>query len=475
MGEQPVDPVAGSGEGEGREPGGLATPTHPSERAGPQQVDTGRPRFFALEGGQGTGVVADPQQVTGGLERVGWHTGGYAGRSLPTRPGGDVDRMRALTFDRSRESWEGSRGMVVDQVPVPTLGSPDDRGMVLVKVRYAGFCGTDRGIWARKAMGDMVLGSLDRDGSDRRVFGHELLGEVVDVDPEAAAQFGYRPGDTVSTESHIVCGACYQCRLGEYHVCANEKIIGVSVDGCFADYVKLPAAALWPTDLSRIRPEVAAVQEPFGNAVHACQTTDLSGQSVVVLGTGTIGLFAVLIAKGMGARRVIGVDPDPGRRAMASALGADAVLAPSSPDPSAPHLADPDLREHVRELTDGVGADVVLEMAGFDTSVNNALQVVRRGGQVVLFGLRNGEARIQDFHRIIMNGIRLQGVVGRRLYQTWDITKSLLENDSNGIQQAIWKTILQEGEGTIVDMDAFDPDAFEATMAAHPKPVLRFS
>ncbi len=382
--------------------------------------------------------------------------------------------MRALTFDRSRETWLSSRGMVVDDVPVPQLDPVHDRGMVVVRVRYAGFCGTDRGIWSRKAMGDMILESLDREQVDRRVFGHELLGEVVAVDPVAASTFGYRPGDTVSTESHIVCGACYQCRLGEYHVCANEKIIGVSVDGCFADFVKLPAAALWPTDLDKIRPEVAAVQEPFGNAVHACQTTDMSGQSVVVLGTGTIGLFAVLIAKGMGARRVIGIDPDPGRRAMATELGADHVLCPAMPPADAPYAADPSLREQVRDLTEGVGADVVLEMAGFETSINNATQIVRRGGQVVLFGLRNGDARVQDFHRIIMNGIRLQGVVGRRLYQTWDITKSLLENESNGIQEAIWNVILRRGQGTIVDMDTFDPVAFEAVMAAHPKPVLRF-
>jgi threonine 3-dehydrogenase len=383
--------------------------------------------------------------------------------------------MRALTFDRSREAWNGSTGMVVDQVPVPELQGERDRGMVIVKVRYAGFCGTDRGIWWRKSMGDMVLGSLDEERSDRRVFGHELLGEVVDVDPVAASTFGYQPGDTVSTESHIVCGACYQCRLGEYHVCANEKIIGVSVDGCFADYVKLPAAALWPTDLSRIRPEVAAVQEPFGNAVHACQTTDLSGQSVVVLGTGTIGLFAVLIAKGMGARRVIGIDPDPARRAMATELGADHVLQPGSPPDDTPWAADPTLREAVRDLTDGVGADVVLEMAGFASSINNATTVVRRGGHIVLFGLRNGDVRIQDAHRLIMNGISLQGVVGRRLYQTWDITKSLLENPSNGIHDAIWKVILREGRGTVVDMNTFDPSAFEAVMNEHPKPVLRFS
>jgi threonine 3-dehydrogenase len=386
-----------------------------------------------------------------------------------------MDTMRALTFDRSRESWDSSRGMVLERVPRPRLEGVRDRSKVVIRVRYAGFCGTDRGIWARKSMTDMVLGSLDRSGTDRRIFGHELLGEIVEVGDKVSAKYGYQLGDVVSTESHIVCGACTQCRLGQHHVCANEQIIGVSVDGCFADYVKLPAKAIWPTDLSRIRPEVAAVQEPFGNAVHACQITDLRGQSVAIMGTGTIGLFAVLVAKGMGARRVIGVDPDPGRRAMATELGADHVLCPAPPDPSAPHRADRELAAAIHELSDGSGADVVLEMAGFPSSVNNAIRSVRRGGDVVLFGLQNGDLLVEDYHRIIMNGVQLHGVVGRRIFQTWEITKSLLEQTDNGIQQAIWDVILARGEGSIVDIDDFEPSAFEDVMARFPKPLLRFA
>ena len=385
-----------------------------------------------------------------------------------------MDTMRALTFDRARENWETSRGMILERVPRPTLEGVRDRSKVVIKVRYAGFCGTDRGIWHRKSMTDMVLGSLERTHTDKRVFGHELLGEIVEVGDKVASKYGYQVGDVVSTESHIVCGACTQCRLGQHHVCANEQIIGVSVDGCFADYVKLPAKAIWPTDLERIRPEVAAVQEPFGNAVHACQITDLRGRSVAILGTGTIGLFAVLVAKGMGARRVIGVDPDPDRRAMAAQLGADHVLAPAAPDPAAPHRADRALAETIHELTDGSGADVVLEMAGFASSVNNAIRSVRRGGDVVLFGLRNGDLVVEDYHRIIMNGIQLHGVVGRRIFQTWEITKSLLEQTDNGIQQAIWEVILQRGEGSIVDIDDFEPAAFEKVMDRFPKPILRF-
>jgi threonine 3-dehydrogenase len=319
-------------------------------------------------------------------------------------------------------------------------------------------------------MTDMVLGSLESEGQTRRIFGHEFLGEIVEVGSKVAAKYGYQPGDVVSTESHVVCGVCYQCRLGEYHVCANDRILGVSMDGCFAEYVKIPAKALWRTDLSKIRPEVAAIQEPFGNAVHACQVTDLRGKTVAILGTGTIGLFAVLIARGMGAGKIIGIEPSAHNAELARRLGCDHVI---SPKPGSGDRADPDLRAQVLALTDGVGVDVAMEMAGFTSSVNNAISITRRGGSIVLFGLRNGDAAIQDFHRIIMNGQSLHGVVGRRLFQTWEVTRSLLENPSNGIQDAVWRVILGEGSA-VVDAAGFEKSAFEQTMAAHTKPVLRF-
>ena len=133
-------------------------------------------------------------------------------------------------------------------------------------------------------------------------MGHELLGEVVEVGAEAYRDYGLRPGDIVAAESHIVDDTCYQCRVGDKHVCATAQIIGISVDGCFSELVKLPGKTLWPTDLTKIRPEVAVLQEPFGNAVHACTKVNLRGQSVAIIGLGTIGLFAVPIARALGAR-----------------------------------------------------------------------------------------------------------------------------------------------------------------------------
>ncbi len=384
--------------------------------------------------------------------------------------------MMALTFDRSRERWEDSTGLVKERVPTPILEEPDgaDRSNVLIKVMGAGFCGSDRGIWWRKAFGDMILGSLDREGKDRRIVGHELLGRIVAVGDRVEQKYGYVPGDVVSTESHIICGTCYQCRVGDTHVCARDRIIGISMDGCFAEYVKLPAKALWPTDLERIRPEVAAVQEPFGNAMHACQATELRGKRVAIIGCGTIGLFAILIARGMGASQVIGVEVDPHHAELARRLGADVVLTPAMPPVDAPHRSDPALVEQVHALTDGVGVDVAMEMAGFNSALNNAIKVTRRGGHVVMFGVKNGDAVIEDVHRVIMNGLQIHAVVGRQIFRTWELVRNLLENRSNGIQDAIWDVILDQGRDTIVDFSTWDRDDFERRIRAHPKVVLRF-
>ena len=388
-----------------------------------------------------------------------------------------ADTMWALTFDRSRETWEGSTGLVKERVAVPRLEEPDgaDRSNVIIRVKYAGFCGSDRGIWWRKAIGDMIQGSLDEEGRDKRIVGHELLGEIVEVGERVSAKYGYVPGQIVSTESHIVCGVCHQCRVGDLHVCADDKIIGISRDGCFAEYVKLPAKALWPTDLGRIRPEVAAVQEPFGNAMHACQATELRGKTVAIIGCGTIGLFAILIARGMGASRVIGVETDARHAEMARALGCEVVLVPALPSPEAPHAADPSLVAQVMELTGGVGVDVAMEMAGFNSALNNAIKITRRGGHVVLFGVKNGDAVVQDFHRIVMNGLQLHAVVGRQIFGTWELTRSLLENRANGIQEAIYDVILSGGQGTIADIQTWERDDFEALIRRHPKVLIRFA
>lgn len=391
---------------------------------------------------------------------------------------GDIDlpdTMQALVYDRGLDPWETSRGLRKQTVPRPRLdpvSDPRDASAVLIRVLYSGFCGSDRGIWFRKAFRSMIHDSLDVEERDGRITGHELLGEIVQVGRRANLKYGYVPGDIVSTESHIICGTCKQCRVGDTHVCAEDKIIGISLDGCFAEYIKLPAKSLWATDLGRIRPEVAAVQEPFGNAVHACTKVDLRGKAVAIFGTGTIGLFAVLVARGLGAGRIIGVDPNPANADRARRLGCDEVIQPDL-DGADPVKSDPRVVEAVRAASEG-GVDVALEMAGFNSSLNNAIASTRRGGDIILFGVRDGPMTLEHYGRVIMNGLALHAVVGRRIFETWTITKSLLEDANNGIQDAIWEVILNEGEGTLVDIADWEKEAFEGTISEWPKAVLRF-
>ena len=384
--------------------------------------------------------------------------------------------MWALVYDRTRDPWASSRGLRKQRVPRPSLDVARDyrdAARVVVKPRFAGFCGSDRGIWFRRSFGPMIAGSLDREGKDVRVIGHELLGEVVEAGPEATRDFGLRPGDVVSAESHIICNVCYQCRIGDNHVCATDRIIGISVDGCFAEYVKLPAQALWPTDVSKIRPEVAALQEPFGNAVHACTKVNLRGKSVAIIGCGTIGLFAVAVARALGARQVIGVEPMRTHIEMAKALGADAVVEPTKTTETS-YVHDEGITRAIQGLTEGVGVDVALEMSGSNAALNTAISAVRRGGHVILFGLKSGEAVIESLERVIVDGISLHAVVGRRIFETWHITRNLLESRSPNIHDGIWDVILQRGNDTIVPFDAWEPSAFEERIKRHPKVLIRF-
>ena len=381
-----------------------------------------------------------------------------------------MTKMTALTFDTAREDWDSSVGLVKENIQRPML-SDLDRDHVVIKVHYAGFCGSDRGIWWRKAFGDMILGSLKSEGKTKRIIGHELLGEVVETGEDVTR---VRIGDMVAAESHIVCGMCLQCLNDERHVCANDKIIGISHNGCFAQYIKLPARCLWPTDLNKIRPEVAAVQEPFGNAVHACQSTDLRGKTVAIIGCGTIGLFAILIAKGMGAAKVIGVEIDEHHAKMAEQLGCSVVLRPNLPSSEKPYESDPKLIASVLEHTYGLGVDVAFEMVGHNSSLNNAIKIVRRGGHIVMFGVRNGDVVIEDYHRVVMNGLQFHGVVGRRIFDTWEITQALLENKSNGIQEAIYNVILHQGKGPIVHIEDWERQSFEQVIQRYPKPIIQF-
>lgn len=385
------------------------------------------------------------------------------------------DRMWALVVDGA--TWESSRGFRRTRVSRPRLDeqqAPQDALHVIVGVLYAGVCGTDRGIYERSSLGDTILRSLAEEGKDERIVGHELVGRVAEVGSDVTSEYGFAPGDIVSTESHIFCGRCYQCRLGQQHVCSADRIIGVTRDGGFAEYIKLPARVLWSTNTQKIALEVAAIQEPFGNAVHACTRVDLRGKTVGIFGCGTIGLFAAMIAKALGAARVIGIEPQAERRTLAAQAGADLVVPVRARDTHEPS-PDPELVTLLHEETGGVGLDVALEMSGFNSSLNNAIASTRRGGEVVLFGLHSGDFTISKYERLILKGLTLHSVIGRELFRTWTFTQRLLEDGANGIQEKILDLVLRHGEGTILDIRDFDAGTFERMMRDSPKILLRFA
>ncbi len=381
--------------------------------------------------------------------------------------------MKALVLEVNRNNWSTTKGYRVADVEAPRIderASPSDARSVILEPIFAGVCGTDRGIWYRKAFKEGILSHLEKDGRSHYVMGHEMLARIVEVGSEVKRGGKFHVGQLVSAESHIYCGECPMCRAGDEHVCINERIIGVTWDGVFAERVKLPANVLWPTVIDKIRPEVAAVQEPFGNAVHVCtpsipgQTVanaEMRGKTVAIFGCGTIGLLAILVARALGARKIVGIEPNPRNQERARALGADLVIPPGD-----------NAASEVRSFCDGVGADYALEMSGFPSSLVSALDGSRRGGHIVLFGLSGGDLTIPRFEEVVTAGKHIHAIVGRRVFATWEITRALLEDRRNGIQDQIWKHILDEGKGSILPLSEFTPERFEKNLNEFPKTLV---
>lgn len=385
------------------------------------------------------------------------------------------NEMWALVFDKKKDGWETSKGLRKMRVQKPVLDEkrdPLDAGKVIVKVMYTGFCGSDRGIWFRdSSLKGMIYTSLEEENATVRVVGHELIGQVAEVGSLVPSRYGYKVGETVAAESHITCGKCHQCLRGDRHVCYNERIIGFSRDGCFAEYIKLPAEVLWRTDENKIDVLVGAIQEPFGNAVHAVTKVDLRGKHVAIFGCGPIGLFTVMAARALGASKIIGIEPNAENAELARRLGVDDIveLVPKKDE----WRSDPAVVKKVRAFGED-GVDVAFEMAGFNSSVNNAIKSVRRGGDVVLFGIKGGDFRIENFSRVIVRGVSLHSVIGRRIFQTWEIARNLLESKDNQIHDNILNVILGGGKDTVVHIDDYDIDDFEKRMMKHPKILIQW-
>ncbi|OGI68530.1 hypothetical protein A2738_01455 [Candidatus Nomurabacteria bacterium RIFCSPHIGHO2_01_FULL_42_15] len=395
--------------------------------------------------------------------------------------------IKALTLDIKKDGWEGKRGFVMRDVPMPVLDEKkyhSDATCVILKILYAGVCGSDRGLWYRNAFKDLIHSSLQKEKKSMRITGHEFVGEIVeagsmvkslyyDTDPHNKAKI--EVGNLVSGDSHVTCGSCYQCRIGESHVCLNESILGISIDGVFAEYVKVPAKNLWAVDTTRLRPEIAAIYDPFGNAVHATTVTDFRGQRVAIFGCGPIGLFSILLARNFGAAKIIAVDVLPENLKMAKELGAHETILIKKTNKKESWEADAVVVEQIMKLTYGKGVDVSMEMAGAFSSVNNAIDSTRRGGHVIFFGIKDGDLTIPKFSRVIIRGLTIHNIIGREIFRTWQIAQRILNDKSNGIQDAIWNVVLKEGKDTILSFKDFTPESFEKAMDQNPKIIFKIN
>jgi threonine 3-dehydrogenase len=285
-------------------------------------------------------------------------------------------------------------GIVLREVPVPPCGPSD----ALIRVHYAGVCGTDLHIWEWDSWASKRL-------KPPVVVGHEFAGEITQLGSAAAGLL--EAGDLVTAEGHIVCGHCIQCRLGAAHLCRRTQIIGVDRDGAFADYIVMPASNV--IRLDGIPPEIGAIMDPMGNAVHTVLEAEVPGSTVLVLGCGPIGCFAVGVARAAGASLVIASDLNPKRLELARAMGAHATLNPNHDDVVA----------RVKELTGGDGVDLVCEMSGHPSGHAQALAATRMGGRVNLLGTPSRTTEVDFARDIIFKGLTLYGVTGRKMYQTW--------------------------------------------------------
>jgi threonine 3-dehydrogenase len=283
-------------------------------------------------------------------------------------------------------------GFTLKEVPEPTIR--DDE--VLIRVRRAGVCGTDVHIyqwdeWARGRCHPPFI------------VGHEFSGDVVRVGPLVT---DVREGDRVTAEGHIVDGRCLLCRTGNAHACPHTKVIGVDRDGCFAEYIAMPATNVWHLD-DDISYDVGGIHDPMGNAFHTALTADIPGATVLVTGCGPIGIFAVGICRAAGAAHIIASDVNDTRLALAARMGAHETVHPSQ------------VAETVRRTTDGLGVDVVLEMSGVPSAIHQAFALVRPAGRVQMLGV---PARAMEFDfatELVFKGVTVYGVTGRRMYDTW--------------------------------------------------------
>lgn len=297
-----------------------------------------------------------------------------------------------------------ARGAEIQEIPIPEIKSNE----VLIKVQASSLCGTDVHIyewdsWAQSRVKQVPY-----------TVGHETTGVVIKAGSVVSR---VKEGDVVSVETHIPCMHCKQCMTGQMHICHNLKILGVDTNGAFAEYLVVPEVVLWKNDTS-IPPEYLSIQEPLGNAVHATLIEPVHGKSVAILGDGPIGLFAAGVARAAGATKIFLTGMEPFRLNIGKQMGADHTI----------NVLEQNAVEFVKDQTDGLGADVVIEMSGSPRAMQDGIAMLRRGGRYCFFGIFKDNLVPTPLNDIVFNGGTFYGINGRLMFDTWFTVSNLLSS-----------------------------------------------
>lgn len=307
-------------------------------------------------------------------------------------------------------------GLTVTKRPIPSDLGP---GEVLVKIVATSICGTDLHIYEYDAWSQKRI-------KPPFIAGHEFSGEVVKL---GAGVTSVKLGDIVSAETHIVCDSCEFCRRGESHICQHTQIIGVDRDGCFSEYIRIPAKNLIVNE-GTVDPKYLSVQEPLGNAVHTILHFDIIAKTVAIVGCGPIGLMAVNVAKAVGARKIIAIEVNTYRMNLAKELGADVVINPMKED----------VIKRVLEETNGLGVDVVGEFSGNKSAIEAAFKYVKLGGKMSMLGISSKPIEIDLSNDIVFKGITIYGVTGRKMFENWFQVKGLVESGKLDLDKIVTHT-----------------------------------
>ncbi|MBG5898176.1 L-threonine 3-dehydrogenase [Providencia stuartii] len=293
-------------------------------------------------------------------------------------------------------------GIWMTEVPKPELGHDD----VMIKIRKTAICGTDVHIynwdeWSQKTIPVPM------------VVGHEYIGEIVEIGQEVK---GFKIGDRVSGEGHITCGHCRNCRGGRTHLCRNTIGVGVNRPGCFAQYLVLPAFNAFKIP-DNIPDEIAAIFDPFGNAVHTALSFDLVGEDVLVSGAGPIGIMAAAVCRHVGARHVVITDINDYRLELAKKMGVTRAV----------NVGRENLKDVMKELGMQEGFDVALEVSGSPAAFHSMLDTMNHGGRIALLGIPSSEMAI-DWSKVIFKGLFIKGIYGREMFETWYKMATLIQS-----------------------------------------------